>query len=66
MIALLIYIAVLFLLGLGNAVVTYHILRYRDPNDISLVVLIIYYILAAVILVGTAFLIDLNELLGFA
>jgi len=64
MIALLIYVAVLFLLGLGNAIVTYHILRYRDDHDIAGIVLAIYYLLAFVILVSTAFLVDFNELLG--
>lgn len=63
MIAIVIYIIVLFLLGLGNAVVTYHILRYRDDQDISASVLIIYYILAVMVLIATAFLVDFNELL---
>lgn len=65
MIALLAYVVVLFLLGLGNAVVTYHILRYRDDHDIAGIVLAIYYLLALVILVATAFLIDFNQLLTY-
>ena len=61
-IALIIYIVALFFLGIGNAVITYHILRYRDDDDISGVVLVIYYILTVVVLLGTAFLIDWNQI----
>lgn len=52
--ALVIYVIALFFLGIGNAIVIYHILRYRDPDDASGLVLIVYLILAFVIIVGTA------------
>jgi hypothetical protein len=61
-IALILYIVALFFLGIGNAVITYHILRYRDPDDISGIVLVVYYILTVIVLLGTAFLIDWNQI----
>lgn len=62
MIALVLFIVALFFLGIGNAVVTYHILRYRDPDDISGVVLVVYYLIVSIILIGTAFLINWSDL----
>lgn len=62
LIALALYVFALFLLGIGNAVITYHILRYRDSGDISGVILIIYYVLTISVLLGTAFLLDWSEL----
>lgn len=61
-IALILYVVALFLLGIGNAVVTYHILRYRDADDISGVVLVVYYVLTVIVLLGTALLIDWNQI----
>lgn len=66
MTAVALYLAALFFIGLGNAVATYHILRYRDPDDLSAVVLVAYFILVFIILVLTAFLVDWTELFGFA
>jgi hypothetical protein len=66
MIILAIYTFFLFLFGLGTAVVTYHILRYRDPDDISGIVLGIYYVLVIVIVVGTALMIDWQRLFTVA
>ncbi len=55
------YIVALFLIGIGNAVVTYHILRYRDRDDISGGVLVVYYIFALAVVVGTALLINWSQ-----
>lgn len=65
MTAVALYLAALFFIGLGNAVATYHILRYRDPDDLSAVVLVAYFIVVFIILVLTAFLVDWSELFGF-
>lgn len=62
MIAIFIYLIALFFLGIGNAVATYHILRYRDPNDASLMVLSAYYIFIAIVLIITAFSVDWTAL----
>ncbi len=64
MIAILLYLAALFLLGVGNAVIAYHILRYRDPDDISLTVLIFYFAVIVLILLGTLLFVDWQELLN--
>lgn len=63
-IALALYIIALFFIGIGNAVTIYHILRYRDADDISGIVLVIYLALAMVIVVGTAILIDWRSIFG--
>lgn len=52
------YLLFLLIFGIGTSVVTYHILKYRDQGDISGVVLAIYFILATIIIVGTAILVD--------
>lgn len=57
------YLFALFLLGLGNAVVVYHILRYRDPDDASGFVLLFYGILVVIVLASTALLISWQELI---
>ena len=57
-IVLIIYLFALFFLGLGNAVVTYHILRYRDPDDASGAVLFVYFIIVFIIVIGTALLVN--------
>lgn len=62
MIALALYITALFFIGIGSAVASYHILRYRDPDDISAAILVIYYALTGLILIATAFLINWQEL----
>lgn len=62
MIAVLLYIVALFFIGIGNAVATYHILRYRDPDDLSGIILILYYALVLAILIGTAISVDWMEL----
>jgi hypothetical protein len=62
MVLLALYSFFLFIFGLGTAVVTYHILRYRDPDDISGVVLAIYYIIVFIIVIGTALLVDWPQL----
>lgn len=64
MIPLLLYIIALFFIGLGNALATYHILRYRDPDDLSGVILVVYYIVVILVLVGTAFFINWSEVFG--
>lgn len=64
MIGLVIYLIALFFIGLGSAIVTYHILRYRDANDISLLVLVIYYALIVLILIATTTLYDWPTLLS--
>jgi hypothetical protein len=58
MFAFIVYVIGLFLLSIANAVVTYHILRYRDPDDASGVVLVVYYIVVALVLIVTLFAID--------
>ncbi len=58
MIAVAVYLIALFFIGLGSAIVTYHILRYRDANDISLLVLVVYYALIVLILIATTSLYD--------
>lgn len=62
MILFIAYSFFLLLFGLGTAVVTYHILRYRDRDDISGVVLAIYYFVVFAIVIGTAVLIDWQQL----
>lgn len=62
MIALAIYIVALFFLGLGNAVATYHILRYRDSGDLSGIVLAVYYGLVFLVIILTAVSLDWVEL----
>ncbi len=54
MIALTLYLIALFFLGLGNAAIVYHILRYRDSDDASGTILFVYCVLVFVILTGTA------------
>lgn len=66
MLALLIYLIALFFLGVGNAVITYHILRYRDPGDLSGTVLAVYYGFVIAILVSTALLVDWSVVFGLA
>jgi hypothetical protein len=61
MLAFIAYIVVLFLLSIANAVVAYHILRYRDPDDASGVVLVAYFVLVAIVLIITLFAIDVRE-----
>jgi hypothetical protein len=65
-IAAAIYLVVLFFLGLGNAVITYHLLRYRDAGDASVAVLVAYYVAVGIIIVGTALLVDWSEILSVA
>lgn len=62
MIALFLYITALFFIGIGNAIATYHILRYRDPNDASLTVLTLYYVAVGTVIVFTAFGLDWSQL----
>ncbi len=62
LIAVLLYLVSLFFLGIGNAVVIYHILRYRDADDNSGIVLIIYLILVVLVMIGTAVLVDWGQL----
>lgn len=62
MIILVIYLFFLFLFGLGTAVVTYHILRYRDSDDISGIVLAVYYILVFIVVIATALFVDWQRL----
>lgn len=62
MIALLVYLVFLFFLGIGAAVVSYHILRYRDADDASGIILAAYFIVSIGILVGTALLLDYQTL----
>lgn len=64
MISLALYLIALFFIGVGSAIATYHVLRYRDPHDASGVVLVVYYLVAFVVLVGTAFMINWSELLA--
>lgn len=61
---LILYVIALFFIGLGNAIVTYHILRYRDPDDISGVALVIYHLILLVVVVGTAILLDWQSFLA--
>ncbi len=60
LLAIAIYVVALFFLGLGNAIIYYHILRYRDPEDISGFVLAVYTVLVLGIVIGTALLINWN------
>ena len=62
--ALAVYIFVLFLLGLGNAIVIYHILHYRDPDDASGFVLGVYIIIVLAVLVTTTLLLNWNTIFG--
>jgi hypothetical protein len=62
MILILVYTVALFFLGLGNAVITYHILRYRDAGDASGVVLTVYYVLVFTVLFLTAISLDWTNL----
>lgn len=66
MITIFAYLIALFMLGIGNAVATYHILRYRDRQDSSLTVLVGYYALVIVILIITALAIDWSTFFTFA
>ena len=62
MTAIILYIIALFFLGIGSAVVTYHMLRYRDPDDATGFVLVTYYALVLAILIATVLLLDYNSL----
>lgn len=63
--ALVLYLIAIFLLAIGNAVVIYHIVRYRDPGDASSPVLLGYLVLVIIILVATLFGIDWSSIVGF-
>lgn len=64
MTALIAYIIALFFLGIGNAVITYHVIRYRDPGDIAGFLLTFYYALVITILISTALLVDWQQIFG--
>jgi hypothetical protein len=54
-IALLVYFIYLIFIFIVNAAVIYHVLKYRYPNDGSIIVIYCYGAVLASIIIGTFF-----------